>query len=323
MRRVRVAANTNYDVQTSDARRAPAQLRLPLLTWALTAALLGYFLALAAGGGPENVLLLVNSNSESSKTIANHYIELRKIPPNNVVYIDWKGNLESGSAERLREVILRPALAAIDERKLLPQIDYIVYSSDFPWRVELQPAFFRMTKFPSPFEGWASITGATICYHFSSARIPAIVIPTPTGTCLAPGESTKGNARRLRNVPSRGFRSRYLGTAAETRSQATPAGQRYLLSTMLGVTQGRGNSWMKSLTIFVGPPPPTAHDHNGTIYFMWNKDIRSATRDKCFEAVAAKINAIPGACGPRSSRACFPTAPKDVAGLMIGTPLLI
>jgi hypothetical protein len=43
-----------------------------------------------AGGGPENVLLLVNANSESSKTVANHYIALRQIPATNVLYIDWK-----------------------------------------------------------------------------------------------------------------------------------------------------------------------------------------------------------------------------------------
>ena len=49
-----------------------------------------------AGGGPENVLLLVNSNSSGSKTIANHYIQLRNIPASNVVYIDWQG------ARRLR-----------------------------------------------------------------------------------------------------------------------------------------------------------------------------------------------------------------------------
>ena len=63
----------------------------------------------SAGGGPENVLLVVNANSESSKTIANHYIELRKIPPTNVLYLDWTGNLEMGSAENLRNKILTPS----------------------------------------------------------------------------------------------------------------------------------------------------------------------------------------------------------------------
>ena len=33
------------------------------------------------GGGPENVLLVVNANSQASKTIANHWIRYRAIPP--------------------------------------------------------------------------------------------------------------------------------------------------------------------------------------------------------------------------------------------------
>ena len=41
-----------------------------------------------AGGGPENVLVVVNADSISSKTIANHYIRLRKIPATNVVYLN-------------------------------------------------------------------------------------------------------------------------------------------------------------------------------------------------------------------------------------------
>ena len=47
-----------------------------------------------AGGGPENVLLLVNPNSLNSKTVANHYIALRQIPASNVVYVDWRGGIE-------------------------------------------------------------------------------------------------------------------------------------------------------------------------------------------------------------------------------------
>src|SRR5262245_20477487 len=44
-----------------------------------------------AGGGPENLILVVNSASANSLTIANHYVQLRKIPPNNVIYLDWRG----------------------------------------------------------------------------------------------------------------------------------------------------------------------------------------------------------------------------------------
>ena len=71
-----------------------------------------------AGGGSENVLLVVNSNSDSSKTIANAYIELRKIPPNHVLYIDWKGNLEATAGETFRDKILTPVVKALEERRL-------------------------------------------------------------------------------------------------------------------------------------------------------------------------------------------------------------
>ena len=38
-----------------------------------------------AGGGPENLFLVVNAASWASQSVANHYVELRKIPPINVL----------------------------------------------------------------------------------------------------------------------------------------------------------------------------------------------------------------------------------------------
>jgi hypothetical protein len=89
---------------------------------------------------------------------------------------------------------------------------------------------------------------------------------------------------------------------------------------MLGVTQGRGNtvdeviSYLRRSTAADGTRP------QGTIYFMWNKDIRSATRDQCFETVAAQINAIPGGARAKVLQGRLPDEAKDVTGLMIGTP---
>src|SRR5215212_9506274 len=103
--------------------------------------------AALAGGGPENVLLLVNTNSDASKTIANHYISWRHIPASNVLYLNWKGVPGSITGESFRETILLPALLALDERQLTLQIDYIVYSSDFPWVVDMRQMFAGQ-KFP-------------------------------------------------------------------------------------------------------------------------------------------------------------------------------
>jgi len=57
---------------------------------AVTTLWLGMVSPAPAGGGPENVLLVVNNRSWASKTIANHYQSLRKIPDRNIVHIDWK-----------------------------------------------------------------------------------------------------------------------------------------------------------------------------------------------------------------------------------------
>lgn len=41
-----------------------------------------------AGGGPENLILVVNVDSASSKLLANHYIHGRGIPRSNVIYLE-------------------------------------------------------------------------------------------------------------------------------------------------------------------------------------------------------------------------------------------
>src|SRR5471032_552704 len=71
-----------------------------------------------AGGGPENVFLVVNQRSWASLTVANHYIRLRQIPPSNVLYLDWAGSSETSDILSFREQILRPVLAAIQRRQL-------------------------------------------------------------------------------------------------------------------------------------------------------------------------------------------------------------
>ncbi len=268
-----------------------------------------------AGGGPENVFLLVNSNSESSKTIANHYIELRKIPPTNVLYVDWKYNLDSSSVVGLRDKILLPALKTMDERQLTPQIDYLIYSSDFPWRVELQPAFPNH-EFHSPFDQWASTTGTTYLISYLRSDNPDIVQPTANWYVPGPIGINEGQCRQLANVPSHGFRSRYTWGPQGIKTAEKTNGRQYLLSTMLGVTQGRGNTVDEVIDYLRRAAAADYTKPPGTIYFMWNGDVRSTTRDKCFESIAAQINALGVRAKVQQGR--LPDGARDVVGLMVG-----
>ena len=90
-----------------------------------------------AGGGPENVMVVVNSESQSSKLIANHYIAMRKIPGRNVVYLNDIPFKERMQFDSFESKILRPVLSAIEDRKLAGSIDYIVYSADFPTLIDI------------------------------------------------------------------------------------------------------------------------------------------------------------------------------------------
>ena len=85
---------------------------------------------------------------------------------------------------------------------------------------------------------------------------------------------------------------------------------------MLGVTFGRGNTVDEILSYLQRSALADGTRPNGTIYFMWNKDVRSSTRDKCFPAIAAQINAAGGRAVVKQGR--LPTGAKDVAGLMVG-----
>lgn len=107
-----------------------------------------HFLAVPAqaGGSSENVLLVVNADSASSKLIANYYIALRDIPVQNVVYLNGIPDTETTTLDVFRESILKPVFEAMNQRKIAQHIDYIVYSSDFPTAINIQPHLKKLLE---------------------------------------------------------------------------------------------------------------------------------------------------------------------------------
>src|SRR5271157_4556715 len=90
-----------------------------------------------ATGGPENVLLVVNPLSPDSMCIANHYAELRHIPPNNFLFLRWDPHQENTDIDTFRERILFPVLQIAQLPIPGRRIDYVIYSSDFPWGIRI------------------------------------------------------------------------------------------------------------------------------------------------------------------------------------------
>jgi len=261
-----------------------------------------------AGGGPENVFLVVNPASPDSLAVANAFASLRGVPPINVFMLPWTGSEEAVPIGKFRDVILGPVLRAIDARRLSTQIDCVVYSSGFPWKVdyaeELPAELQAKDQFPS-----GSLTGMTMLHAAVNSDAPLWLDPEsnhyyrPVAGDGVPAET-------------RGFRSWYGWSRNGGLLEA--GGTRYLLSAMLGVTAGRGNSvaeitaYLESAAAADGSRPP------GTIYFMTSSDVRTTTRSGPFPAIVRAL----GELGVKAEivAGTLPERKRDVAGLMAGTP---
>jgi len=290
--------------------RFPRPTRLQNPWGALLVLALATSAAARAGGGPENTFVVVNPASANSLAVANAFVASRRIPPINILMLRWQDSAESTTVRRFRQELLLPVIRAIDARRLATQIDCIAWSSDFPWRVdyqeELPPELVAKDTFPS-----ASLTGMTMLYAAVLSGGPAWLDPEsndyfrPLGRDGVP-ETTQG----FRNWYGWGPRGELLEAG----------GSRYVLSVMLGVTSGRGNTtreiaaYLASAAQADGTKPP------GTIYFMTNADVRTTTRSSVFPATVKALEGL----GVKAEivSGVLPSNRASVAGLMTGSPEL-
>ena len=117
--------------------------------------------------------MVVNADSHASRTIANHYVHLRKIPSSNVIFLnDVRGENGSDELEIDLEIfktnILRPVFETLNARGLAAQARVIAYSADFPTSVNVKRHTDRLTdpNLKQYQNATASITGLTYLYQF-------------------------------------------------------------------------------------------------------------------------------------------------------------
>lgn len=280
--------------------------------WLIPALLLSsWATACHAGGGPENVFVVVNASSPESLAVANAFVALRGVPPINVLAIPWNGPDDAVPIGVFRGRILGPVLAAIDSRGLAPQIDCIAYSSGFPWRIDfhddLPESLTGRDKYPA-----GSLTGMTFLY--------AATLEPPVGSIPRwPGRHANHYAPPPAGddaiaATTRGFRAA-IGWGKDGEPAAS-GGSHHVLAAMLGVTAGRGNSVDEIVT---GLEVSTAADGSqppGTIYFLTNADVRTTTRSSGFPAAVAAIQAA--GVNAEIVSGTLPRQKPDVAGLTTG-----
>lgn len=250
----------------------------------------------SAGLGPENVCLVVNSRSWASRTIANHYVALRNIPPCNVVEIDWPAQIDVTTLEEFRMKILVPVLKEMQTRGIAGQIDAIVYSSDFPYSVR-----FGAGKGPTDRFAVASITALT-------AFAPAVLLETPPDFARLSNPYAAA-ALAKKDQPGIGFRSRIGRANGNT-------GEAIYLSAMLGYTSGRGNSVAEVIAYLTRSAAADATAPRGTIYYCRNSDVRSKTREPGFADAVARLEKLGVKAAVIDGE--IPSGKRDVQGAMIG-----
>lgn len=259
-----------------------------------------------AGLGPESIFLVVNRASWASMTIANHYVQLRQLAPSNVYYLDWSGGTDSVDVEQFRSQILGPILREIERRGLADQIDAIVYSSDFPYQVDLA-GDLGSQKPPQQLSPYASITSATFLWQLVMSKNPNVIN-------LRNNQYVRSVGSRVVTPPSQGFRSWYgWGPNGEL---IEGGGIHYMLSMMLGVTSGRGNSVPEVIGYLRRSAKADATHPKGTIYYCVSGDVRTKTRSGGFaEAIddLAKLGVE-----AQIVNGNLPGGKHDVAGLMAG-----
>jgi hypothetical protein len=283
----------------------------------LLAATLAMFAAgpLYAGGGPENFMLVVNGASPSSLAIANHYIALRQFPSSNVMYLEWKGDLHTTDVETFRRQILLPILQTIEDRGLTSHIDGILYSSDFPYSIDLQndlknlhPNHKAFLKSNVP--NFATLNSLTYYYQLVLKQQPVYsIVEAQTNWYFRPVDATGKQF-----ADTHGFRSWYGW--GSTGQLLEVGGERYFLSAILGITAGKGNSVPEVLRYLDRSVKADGSPPQGTIYFSKTNDPRSVPRHGWFDPAVAELKKL--GVSAEVITAEVPSG-KELAGGMFGS----
>lgn len=289
--------------------------------------------AAVAGGGPENVILVANPRSASSLCLANHYIRLRQIPTENLLFVPWDPKLETTDIDTFRKSILLPILSTIHNRGLQRQIDYVVYSSDFPWGIRLDADISKFLEqmrrakqesersennsapkqeppleWPKELTAVGSLNGLTYLWQPVMIRHPAYLSMQANHFMRLPIPEQS-------DASTTGFRAvRWYNRKGQV---VEGTGQRYLLSTMLGVTAGRGNSVKEILDGLRRSAGADGTRPKGTIYFVENEDVRSKVRHNHYPRAVRALRRLD--VHAEILKGTVPLNKNDVQGLLTGT----
>ena len=131
----------------------------------------------SAGTSASQWVVVVNGDSENSRTIANHYAQLRNIPSRNIIVLKNVPQANMIKVEEFRNLILKPILQEVDKRELSAHVQGIAYSSDIPTAIDLREDLKGMDNLPKVLTPTGSINGMTYLYRWALQSDPSYIAP--------------------------------------------------------------------------------------------------------------------------------------------------
>lgn len=243
-----------------------------------------------AGLAPQEVAVLVNANSPASKEVANHFVHLRHVPPQNVIYLDVPEAALTARAEISPEAfttyIWEPAQATLQERGLDQHILAWIYSVDFPVRITTRPR--------------TSLMGMT----FLRNQFPADPEQVDRGLYLSPLYAGPDSPDSPQTPGASLLRYReHLGTDMPVPSM------------MLGYCGARGTSVATVLRNLQQGLAADGSAPRGTVYWHKVNDIRTEMRSWQFPLAQAELREA-GVTGQVLEG--LPEGANDIIGLQVG-----
>lgn len=247
------------------------------------------------GGGPENLLLVINPSDPVSMRVGNYYKAARNVPDQNVLYIDPSAS----DYQAFTDTNLQGFLGTLTNRVIADHIDYVLVMPGAPFFI---PASGYVTDGCSPVNRFATPTGFSLAYLADDI--------------LAGVQVSEPNRFSTISREARAFDSNTMWFGGEPSND--PDAQRYYIGFMLGYTGERGNTEQEILDLIDRSVAVDGTFPAGTFYFLeTNDNTRSDPRDGAYQQTADYIINLGGLA---EVRCCsnIPTGADDCLGIMTG-----
>ncbi|MBI5818327.1 MAG: autotransporter-associated beta strand repeat-containing protein [Verrucomicrobia bacterium] len=241
------------------------------MLWALLA-LLGWAPVAWAGGGGENMLLIVNPEDENAVRIAQEYQRLRGIPDSNIIFITPPkgfGNMFTAvpTEAQWKSTYVDTILNTIQARGLNNQIDYISELG--------QPYAFSGGPYGRQSAGYALANLRQWATGYTSTNLNLVSLPLYDVNSYSLGANDAIHSSRV-----------YTNWSV---SGATVTNAQFFMGGQLGWSGFGGNSAAQIISNLNYTFSGDGMKPVGTVYLETNSDIRTTTRMSQFPGVTNQL----------------------------------